>query len=53
MHRRCLHGPINSYHSFCCDNVILCLYNVNTLNICMKEFGSENIIFDKMIAVET
>ena len=30
-----------------------CLYNVNTLNICMKEFGSEKIIFDKMTAVRT
>ena len=28
-------------------------YNVNTLNICMKEFGSEKIIFDKMTAVRT
>ena len=45
MHRRCLHGPINSYHSFWLSNLILCLYNVDTLNICMKEFGSENIIF--------
>ena len=31
----------------------LCLYNVDTLNICMKEFGSEKIIFDKMTAVRT
>ena len=23
-----------------------CLYNVDTMNICMKEFGSEKIIFD-------
>ena len=38
MHRWCLHGPINSYHSFWWNNFILCLYNVNTLNICMKEF---------------
>ena len=29
------------------------LYNVDTLNICMKEFGSEKIIFDKMTAVRT
>ena len=29
------------------------LYNVDTLNICMKEFGSENIIFDKITAVRT
>ena len=27
--------------------------NINTLNICMKEFGSEKIIFDKMTAVKT
>ena len=25
----------------------------NTLNICMKEFGSEKIIVDKMTAVKT
>ena len=29
------------------------LYNVDTLNICMKEFGSEKIFFDKMTAVIT
>ena len=29
------------------------LYNVDTLNICMKEFSSEIIIFDKMTAVRT
>ena len=27
--------------------------HVDTLNICMKEFGSEKIIFDKMTAVRT
>ena len=27
------------------------IYNIDTLNICMKEFGSEKIIFDKMTAV--
>ena len=34
---------------------MLCLYNVNTfnLNIGMKEFGSEKIIFDKMTAIRT
>ena len=41
MHRWCLHGPINSYHSFWWNNLRLCLYNLNTLNICMKEFCSE------------
>ena len=47
MHRCCLHGPINSYHSFWWNNLILCLYNVDTLNICMKEFGSQKIILTK------
>ena len=41
MHRWCLHGPINSYHSFWWSNLILCLYNIDTLNICMKESGEE------------
>ena len=53
MHRRCPYGPINSYHSFLWSNLILCLYNVDTFNICMKEFGVEKIIFDKMTAVRT
>ena len=53
MHTWCLHGPINSYHSFSWNNLILCLYNVNTLNICMKEFYSEKIFFDEMTAVRT
>ena len=55
VHGWCLHGPINSYHSFWWKNLILCLYNADTLNIhvCMKEFGSEKIIFDKMTAVRT
>ena len=44
MHRRCPYGPINSYHSFLWSNLILCLYNVDTFNICMKEFGVEKII---------
>ena len=38
MHRWCLHGPINSNHSFWWSNLILCQYNVGTMNICMKEF---------------
>ena len=28
-------------------------FPVDTLNICMKEFGSEKIIFDKMTVVRT
>ena len=39
--------------SFRWNNLILFLYNVDTLNICMKEFSSEKIIFDKMTAVRT
>ena len=27
-----------------------CLYTVDTLNICMKEFGSEKIVFEKITA---
>ena len=45
--------PINSYHSFLWNNFILFLYNVDILNICMKEFDSEKIIFAKMTAVRT
>ena len=58
-HRQTFHivflteGPINSYHSFWWNNLILFLYNVDTLNICMKEFGSEKIIFDKITSVRT
>ena len=53
MHRWCLHGPINFYHSFRWSNLILCPFNIDILNICMKEFGSEKIFFDKMTAVRT
>ena len=51
MHRQCLYGPINSYHSFLWSNLILCLYNVDTFNICMKKFGLEKIFFDKIYAI--
>ena len=53
MHRWCLHGQINSYHSFWWSNLILCLYNIDTLNICTKESGWKKIIFDKMTAMRT
>ena len=45
MHRWCLHGPINSYHSFWWSNLILCLNNIDSSNICMKESGWKNNIF--------
>ena len=35
------------------ENLILFLYNVDTLNICMKVFGLEKIFFDKMTAMRT
>ena len=38
MHRRCPHGQIKSYYSFWWSNLILCRHNVDTLNICTKEF---------------
>ena len=44
MHRWCRHGLINSYYSFWWNNLILFRYNADTLNICMKEFGSQKII---------
>ena len=61
MHRWCLHGPINSYYSFrwnnlrpinsyysfWWNNLILCWYNIDTLNICMKEFGSQKNFLTK------
>ena len=47
MHRWCPHGPINSYHSFWWSNLILCLYNVDTLNICMKVSGLKKIFLTK------
>ena len=47
MHRWCLHGSINSYYSFWWNNLILCQYNVDTLKICMKEFGSQKISLTK------
>ena len=31
----------------------LLMEQFDTLNICMKEFGSDKIIFDKMTAVRT
>ena len=47
MHKWCLHGLINSYYSFWWNNLILCRYNADTLNIFMKEFGSQKIILTK------
>ena len=35
------------------DTIPIQCRHVDTLNICMKEFGSEKIFFDKMTAVRT
>ena len=45
--------PINSYYSFSWNNLILCLHDVHSLDICMKKFYCEKIIFDKMTAMRT
>ena len=46
-------GKINLYHIFCWSNLILCLYNINTLNICKKKFDAKKLIFNKMTALWT
>ena len=33
------------------NNLILCLHNIDTLNICLKKFDAKKSIFDKMIAL--
>ena len=35
------------------EHLILCLHNADTLNICMKDFGSLKRIIDKMVAMRT
>ena len=45
--------PIQCSHIGHMHEGVCFLYNVDTLDICMKEFGSEKIIFDKMTAVRT
>ena len=46
-----MHGTPTT--AFLWSNLILCLYNIDTLNICMKEFDAERIIFEKMTAVRS
>ena len=41
----CLYGPINSYHSFSCSDLILYLYNKDMLGIRMKKFYCEKNFF--------
>ena len=41
----CICGEINLYHSFCWNNLILCLHNIDTLNICVKKLDAKILIF--------
>ena len=43
----CRYGPINSYHSFWCSDLILYLHNKDMLDIRMKKFYCEKIILTK------
>ena len=42
-----------SSHSFCLNDLILCLHDADPLDICMKKFHCIKIIFDKMTALRT
>ena len=53
MHEYCLLGPINSYRSNLMEQFEHCRYNVDTLNICVKEFGLEKITFVCTDSTET
>ena len=46
----CVCGEFNLYHSSCRNNSILCLHNIDSLNICMKKFDAKKIFFDKITA---
>ena len=48
-----MHGEINLYQSFYWSHLILCIHNVDTLNICMKKIDAIKIFFDKMTAFWT
>ena len=43
-------GEIYLYQSFHRSYLIVCIHNVDTLNICMKKFDAIEICFDKMTA---
>ena len=43
-----MHGEINLYQSLYLSHLILCIHNVNTLNICMKKFDAIKSYFDKI-----
>ena len=37
-------------HSLCRNNSILCLHNIDPLNICIKKFDAKKMFFDKITA---
>ena len=40
-----MYQEVNLYQSFYLSHLILCLPNINTLNICMKKFDAIEILF--------
>ena len=48
-----LFSPRHFINAVDANNLILCRYNADTLNICMKEYWFTKIIFDKMTTVRT
>ena len=43
-----LHGEINLYQSFYWSHLILCIHNVDTLNICLKKFDAINTFWQNV-----
>ena len=48
-----MQGEINLYHGFYWIHLILCIHNVDSLNICMKKYDAKKIIFDKMTTLKS
>ena len=46
----CICGEFNLYHSLCQNNSVLCLHNIDSLDICIKKFDAKKIFFDKITA---
>ena len=39
------------FHSFCWSHLILCHHDTDTLDMCMKKYYFEKIIFNKFVAL--
>ena len=48
MLRQYMHREISLYQSFYWSYLMLCIHNVDSLNICMKMFDTIKIFFDNM-----